>query len=251
MTQTGLVKKALHAAGMQDARPVPTPATTKPLGLDRDGAPFDEPWEYCSIVGLLMYLAANSRPDIAYATHAAARFTHAPKASHALAVKRILRYLKGTADKGLILRPTDEQRVDCYVDSDFAGLFGVEDDQDPTSVKSRTGYVIMYRGTPLLWISKMQTQVALSTMEAEYLALSQSMRDLIPIREVLKEIMKYVLGTPDVLVKYHSHSKAYEEVSGSEYEPESLQRQGGRLLLLYLFQIMMTTITTMMMMIGG
>ncbi len=67
-------------------------------------------------------------------------------------------------------------RVDCYVNADFGGLFSVEDKQDPVSIKSRTGYVITYRGAPLLWVSKMQTQVALSTMEAEYIALSQSMR---------------------------------------------------------------------------
>ena len=69
----------------------------------------------------------------------------------------------------------------------FGGLFSVEDKQDPIRVKSCTGYVIMYRGSSLMWVSKMQTQIALSTMEAEYIALSQSMRDLIPIREVLKK----------------------------------------------------------------
>jgi hypothetical protein len=88
----------------------------------------------------------------------------------------------------------------------------VEDKQDPISVKSRTGYVIMYRGAPLLWVSKMQTQIALSTMEAEYIALSQSMRDLIPIREVLKEIMTIVFERNHDVV-YHSHSKAFVDVS--------------------------------------
>ena len=90
----------------------------------------------------------------------------------------------------------------------FAGLFSVENKADPISVKSRTGYVIMYRSTPLHWVSKMQTQIALSTMEAEYIALSQSMRDLIPIREVLKEIMEFVFcRTPTI--SYYSHAKAF------------------------------------------
>jgi hypothetical protein len=72
------------------------------------------------------------------------------------------------------------------VDSDFAGLFSVEDKQQPISAKSRTGYVIMYYGVTILWVSNMQTHIALPTMEAEYIALSRYMRDLIPIREILK-----------------------------------------------------------------
>ena len=85
------------------------------------------------------------------------------------------------------------------------GLFSVQNKQDPVSVKSRTGYVITYRGAPLMWASKMQTQVALSTMEAKYIALSQSMRDLIPIREVLKEIMTIVFNK-EPNITYHSHT---------------------------------------------
>lgn len=69
----------------------------------------------------------------------------------------------------------------------------------------------MYRGVPLLWVSKMQTQIALSTMEAEYIALSQSMRDLIPIRQLLHEIMTVVFTKPSNIV-YHSHSKAFDDV---------------------------------------
>ena len=60
----------------------------------------------------------------------------------------------------------------------------------------------------------MQTQVALSTMEAEYIALSQSMRDLIPIREILKEVMTIVFDmSPSI--SYHSHSKAFDDTVGS------------------------------------
>ena len=59
---------------------------------------------------------------------------------------------------------------------------------DAENVMSRTGYVVMYTGCPLLWCSKMQTEVALSTTEAEYIALSQSLREVIPIMQLLKEI---------------------------------------------------------------
>jgi hypothetical protein len=129
-----------------------------------------------------------------------------------MGIKRIIRYLKKTKLEGLILRPTEALKVDCYVDSGFGGLYAVEDKQDPLSVKSHTGYVIMYWDSPLMWVSKMQTQIALSTMEAEYIALSQSMRDLIPNREVLKELMLIVFEKQPQIT-YHSHSKAYADAS--------------------------------------
>ena len=214
LTQTGLIDKVLAVTNMTDCNGCDTPATVDPLHADADGAVFAEPWAYDVVIGMLMYLSGNTRPDIAYAVHQAARFTHGSRQSHAAGVKRILRYLKKTKTNGLILKPGTDLRVDCYVDADFGGLFSVEDKQDPVSVKSRTGYVITYRGAPLMWASKMQTQVALSTMEAEYIALSQSMRDLIPIREILKEVMIIVFDkSPSI--SYHSHSKAFDDTVGS------------------------------------
>jgi hypothetical protein len=100
------------------------------------------------VIGMMMYLANNKGPDIAYAFHQAARFTHHPRQSHAVGVKKIARYLKQTKLEGMFISPQDSLQVDCYVDRDFAGLFTVEDKQDPVSVKSRTGYVILFKGAP-------------------------------------------------------------------------------------------------------
>jgi hypothetical protein len=110
--------------------------------------------------------------------------------------------------------------VDCYVDSDFAGLWNQEDEQDPVSTRSRTGYFLTFGGCPLLWGSKLQTETALSTMEAEYIALSQSMRELIPIREVILEMQKIVFGGRQVLA-CRSHSKIYEE-NGSSFKQHTM-----------------------------
>jgi hypothetical protein len=198
LSQSGLINKVLKAAGMEDSNSAPTPAVTTPMHIDSEGAAFAEKWEYASIVGMLMYLATNSRPDIAYAVNQCARFTHCPRDSHATGVKRILRYLQGTKDKGMYLCPSGSLQVDCYVDADFAGLWKVEDEQDPVSVKSRSGHLIMFMGCPLLWQSKLQTQIALSTMEAEYIALSNSMRELIAVREILKQIVEKVFQNQSV-----------------------------------------------------
>ncbi len=196
---------------------VKTPAATTPLGLDCDGEPFDANWEYPVVIGMLLYLAQNSRPDIAFAVHQCARFTHSPKQSHAIAVKRILRYLNSTKDKGMTLQPTKNPVIDCYVDADFAGLWKAEDDQDPLCVKSRTGFLITFMGSPLHWVSKLQSQIALSTMEAEYIALSQSMREIIGFREILKELYTHTFDDPTgyKALTFNTVSKTFGQIPTS------------------------------------
>ena len=186
LRQRGLIDKILSTCGMKDCNTKSTPCNQVPLGTNPDGDPITGKFEYASAVGMLMYLSSNSRPDIQYAVHQCARFTHFPKKTHEDAILRICRYLQGTKNKGLIFNPTEDLTLDCYVDADFAGLYGVEDDQDPVCVKSRTGYCLTLGGCPLIWVSKLQTEIALSTTEAEYIALSQSLRDVIPMRRLLQ-----------------------------------------------------------------
>ena len=175
---------------MEDCNTKMTPAELSPIGTDTDGEPFNESWNYATVVGMLMCLCSNSRPDIQYAVHQCARFNHCPRKSHADAIKRICRYLKGTQDQGLEFVPSDTFQLDCYADADFAGLWRHEDEQDPVCVKSRTGYVITLSGCPLLWASKLQREIALSTAEAEYIALSTALRDLLPLRRQFKELVE-------------------------------------------------------------
>ena len=191
---------------------VGTQCTT--IGSDLSGPTFSNEFSYASAVGMLMYLASNSRPDIAFAVHQCARFTHSPRASHGEAIKRICRYLQGTLDKGLIIRPAlDNIRLDIYVDSDFAGLWRREDDQDPVCVKSRTGFVILLADCPLFWQSKLQGQVALSTMEAEYIALSTGLRSLIPLKSLVVEVADSLLDDPTFLTK--TYSSVFEDNTGA------------------------------------
>ena len=70
---------------------------------------------------MLLYLASNTRPDIQFAVHQVARFSHDPKQSHAQAIKRIARYLLSTKDQGILFEPDLKAGLDCYVDADFAG----------------------------------------------------------------------------------------------------------------------------------
>ena len=78
------------------------------------------------MAGMLLYSTTKTRPDIAFAVSQVAQFKSNPKQSHASAVKMIIRYLSATSDKGIILTPTTDFKVDCYVDADIAGLHARE-----------------------------------------------------------------------------------------------------------------------------
>ena len=69
-----------------------------------------------------------------------------------------------------IIKPDTSLKLNCFVDADFAGLWNYEDQQDYSSVKSHTGFVITLGGTPVVWASRLQSEIALHTMEAEYIA---------------------------------------------------------------------------------
>ena len=116
------------------------------LQPDPNGEPFDQPWSYRSIIGKLNFLEKSTRPDLAYAVHQCARFTADPRKSHGEAVKRIVRYLIGTADKGFLLSP-NEHSFECWADADYAGNwcrdFAME---DIGTARSRSGYLITYAG---------------------------------------------------------------------------------------------------------
>jgi len=211
LKQTGLINKVLAATNMTDCDAKETPAATTPLGFDRDGPSFDEDFEYSSVVGMLLYLT-HSRPEIQFAVHQVVRFCHSPKASHAKAICRICRYLKGTKEQGLQFVPnTDTLQLDCYVNADFAGLFNVENALDPICSKSRTGFVIFLGQCPIVWVSKLQHETALSTTESEYVALSQAMRELIPMRNLVSKVAE-ILGSPALAIKMHS--TVYEDNNG-------------------------------------
>ena len=192
LAQPYLIQRIIEALNLDPATTKSprgnTPVAYPLLNKDPDGLPRQAMWKYRSVIGMLGYLQNTSRPDIAMATHQCARFNNDPKLSHERAVKRIGKYLLDTKDKGLIFRPDISKGLECYVDADFAGGWKDGDHSSPESVLSRTGFVIMFAGCPITWQSKLQTEIALSTTESEYIALSTAMREVIPFLNLLKEI---------------------------------------------------------------
>jgi len=190
LTQRGLIDRIIEAMGLQNANAKYIPAI-EALGKSKDKALFNERFSYRSVIGMLMYLGNTTRPDISFAVNQCAQFSHDPRETNSTALKRIGCYLKATRDKGIIWKKgTGIPTLDCWVDADFAGLYSKEDNNDPTSVRSRTGFVIALGGNVVLWQSKLQTEIALSTMSAEYIAMSSAMRSLIHLRNVHQEVVK-------------------------------------------------------------
>ena len=123
--QTGLIRKVLEATWMEDFNGLPTPTKVEAhLVKNINGYEAKRDWtnSYASVIGMMFYLSSNTRPDISFAVHQCARFTHNTKVSHGIAVKRIFRYLQGTKDNGLVFNPSRKLVVDCYAGAYFAGL---------------------------------------------------------------------------------------------------------------------------------
>lgn len=136
---------------------------------------------YANVVGSIMYLMVCSRPDIGYAVSMVSRFISNPGKVHWEAVKWLLRYLSGTRHYGLIFDGnTSDDKVLGYVDSDFAG--------DLDRGRSLTGYVFKVLGNTVSWKAQLQHIVALSSTEAEYIALTEAVKEAMWLKRFVKEL---------------------------------------------------------------
>ena len=131
--------------------------------------------------------------------------------------------MKLTRERGLIINPTaDTFKGDCYPDANFSGMYGHKKPTDPACVKSRTGYVITVADCPVLWQSKLQTETALSTMEAEIVAMAHSCKELFPVIDLtisLAQALGLAVGETTINVSVH------EDNSGALILAETLPPQ--------------------------
>ncbi len=131
------------------------------------------------------------------AVHQIARFLVNPMRSYELAIMRIGRYLCNNCDRGITYKVDRSKGIEVYVDADFAGGWSSADAENADNVLSLTGFVICYANCPLVWFSKLQTEIALSTAEAEYIAMLHVLRDTIPIKtSSRKSVAYFICQTP-------------------------------------------------------
>ena len=186
--QKQYLETILQKYGMENANPVATPADPNVKLRKSDGVSNPvNPSTYQSMVGSLLYAAMATRPDIAQAVSAVSKFNANPDAAHLTAVKRIFRYLKGTVNLALKYEQSDSGALIGFSDSDWAG------DQDDR--RSTTGNMFLLNGGPVSWLSKKQVTVALSTAEAEYVALSQAAQEATWMRRLLSDLRMEATST--------------------------------------------------------
>ncbi|XP_019086271.1 PREDICTED: uncharacterized protein LOC109126850 [Camelina sativa] len=179
LSQQKYVIDLLTKTNMFGAKPVTTPMSTTPKLTLRLGTPLSDPTEFRAVVGSLQYLAFT-RPDISYAVNCLSQFMHQPTLDHWMAVKRVLRYLAGTSDYGILLRRGSNRSLHAYTDANWAG--------DYDDYVSANGYTV-YLGTHhISWSSKKQQSISHSSTEAEYRSVANTSTELTLICSLLQEL---------------------------------------------------------------
>lgn len=152
------------------------------------------------IIGELQYLSNHTRPDITFATNHLARFLQNPGPEHVTAAKRIWRYIAGTLDFGPTYTKRECLQVEAYSDSDFAG--------DPSTSRSTTGIIVNMASGPVIWRSQLQKGVTLSSTEAEYLALTETAREVKWLKNMLTELTPFTKYNPGVVKMFVDNQSA-------------------------------------------
>ncbi|EJD38936.1 hypothetical protein AURDEDRAFT_71766 [Auricularia subglabra TFB-10046 SS5] len=182
ITQSQYIDKMLARFGMTACNTSPTPADPNVKLIPFKGEPDEvRRAEYQRLIGSLHYAARGSRPDIQLRTSQLSQHLANPGPIHMTAAKRILRYLKGTRELGIVYsRSTGLPSLESYVDADWG--------QDPSDRKSISGQVFKLANGPVSWASRKQRSVAKSSMEAEYIAASGASSELLWLRTLLREL---------------------------------------------------------------
>jgi hypothetical protein len=214
-TQHALIDSTIEDVGLKDAKVKPVPAKVSlRLHAFKDEPHFNLDFNYRSAVGKLNYLAQTRRPDIMYATHQVAKYSSDPRQSHGEAILYLVCYLKKTRDIELKFMPDPTKGFECYCDSDFSGLWNKEFlSVDPRTAKSPSGWIIFYAGFPVSWASKLQSQVALSTTKAEYIAMSQALCGVIPVMNLLQEMREWTFQV--ICNEPYVYCKVFDDNSGA------------------------------------
>jgi hypothetical protein len=216
-TQRALTDAIIEDVGLEDAYTKPVPAkSSEILHAHKDSPLFSDCFDfnYRSVTGKLNYLTQTTRPDIMFAVHQIAKFSSNPSKEHGEAIIYLVRYLKKTRDLGLRFKPDPASGFECYCDADFSGNWSkTYATYDPSTAKSRSGWVVFYAKCSIIFASRLQSQVALSTTEAEYISLSTALRDVIPIMELLAEMRQR--GYKVICTEPIVYCKVFEDNSGA------------------------------------
>ena len=169
---------------MQDSKPVSTPLDVNHhLRKGTLEEQLDNPTLYQAMIGSMGYLVSGSRPDLVYTIHLLSQFNSCPNQIHLQAAKRTLRYLNGTKHWKLFFpagKPGEPLVLEGFADASYSN--------NPDIPRSVSGYVFCLGNSTILWRSRVQKSVAVSTTEAEYMALSLAARQTMWLKQGLREL---------------------------------------------------------------
>lgn len=176
---------------MIDAKPVSTPLESGAIealyATDEEGT---DKARYAEAIGSLLWLSSMTRPDLAFATSFLARFCAKPSIRHWAAIKRVLRYIRGSRQVGIVYS-REGPNLAMFTDSDWAGCRETR--------ASTTGFVAIHQGGPISWRSARQKCVATSSCEAEFIAGSAAAQEVAWLRSIFKNIDEDVVKGPTSL----------------------------------------------------
>lgn len=176
ISKRNYIEKALKKYNMENCKPVSTPI--EPYLKLQKSDKCDPSIPYQNLIGTLMYLAVAIRPDIAYAVSYLSQFNNCYTDEHFKCTKRILRYLQGTKDLGIKYKKTGKELYG-LADADWAGC--------TIDRRSYSGYCFKYANACISWESRKQRCVALSTAEAEYIALTEATKEALHLHTLLND----------------------------------------------------------------
>jgi histone deacetylase 1/2 len=181
LSQERYATEVLQRVGMADCKPISSPmATSEKISLaDGEKLGSVDASNYRSIVGALQYLTLT-RPDISFAVNKVCQFLHAATTVHWAAVKRILRYIRGTLKFGLKIRKSNSTLVSAFSDADWAGC--------PDDRRSTGGFAVFLGSNLISWTARKQATVSRSSTEAEYKALANATAELMWVQKLLTEL---------------------------------------------------------------
>jgi len=200
LSQGSYTRELLMRFGMNVCKPASTPSEvganlmkTEEISTTKD-IPNRENRPYRELMGALTYLAMGTRPDIANTVAKLAQFSTCHEEKHWSAAKRVLRYLRGTTNLGLLYRKNNDTLIG-FADADWGGCV--------IDRRSFSGYVFMLSGAAISWKSQKQRTVSLSSTEAEYVSLSEATKEALYLRSLLHELNLRTTGN----IELHSDNQ--------------------------------------------
>ena len=212
LKQTKYIKDILEKYNKQGLNPVSTPAEAGiKLSKNLEQASPEDIKLYQQYIGSLIYLTTHTRPDLAFSVYNCARHMSNPSKEHFTAVNRIFKYLNYTEENGLYFYSATAPILLGYTDADWGG--------DLTTRKSTTGYIFLFGNTPISWASKLQKSTALSSCEAEYMALKEAIKEYIYLISIYKQldINKHLNLEEERFYLYSDNQPAIELANNPEH----------------------------------